>query len=689
MRLKCSIFNIRSSVFYVILFLLITGYRIMITTTPSAKAACWCNDPKKDLCRCQKTGTSPFPAQFQGIQMYCDTEEETFAYDTLKSPICGTSPEIIPWCAYGIDGNQNFWVCYGANFAQGVSSLPTPPIKGQIETQTSGPFTFNGQSFGSSGINTVKVCSDNVFCCGSDNSCSQTGVPPKPNDCSPSLPSVTPPYGFCTNIARSGAGESRLWFPQLRNISALSTLLQSIFNPSPSSFNKNAEPPAPQSAALDNPAAVTTRITLHQGKDDDTPIVNQSDNNSSLRVDQPAPDPLYSFNDPSLPYKASGFCSIADTRANPGDDLLGPTITARLIYTQKYQYQAAPSLNCFGDGAYVSEEDRKNCCSFKAAGIVAPQDGYFSDPKFQEKRYRCGTLPGVREKTQGRIAVFTKTPLIEYIYNTLVVGPQSVIKRLFPLGNPKEFKEITSTANYSAQAPDADQLVVGGQAGVTPTIYFPHIGSLYEYFLQGLQKALRPLGGTFSSVPPPLLGDCNTVAAATTSAPACPSGSSLPFSYACNINSELKTITQEAGGAYGVPPAIIAGILSIETRNGVFGVSKDEVTLHNTYGAYTPYLCQPNACGAMGAMQLLTGYGVQSSCSQATGINNWATYSCKSESENPNPGNLRDTIFAGAKMIKTISGTTPAQNSNWSQDVVIQVAEGYYGSCSESFNLKT
>lgn len=472
---------------------------IGIYSPPPAGAACWCNDPKKDLCRCQKTGTSPFPAQFQGIQMYCDTKEETLAYDTLKSPICGTSHEIIPWCAYGIDGNQNFWVCYGANFAQGASSLPTPPIKGEVKTETSGPFTFNGQPFGSSGTNYVTVCSDNNFCCGSNNSCSQTGIPPEPSSCTPSVSSVTPPYGFCTNIARTGAGESRLWFPQLRNISALSTLLQSIFNPSPSSFNKNAEPPAPQSAALDNPAVVTTRITLHQGKDDDTPIVNQDDNNSSLRVNQPAPDPLYSFNDPNLPYKASGFCSIADTRANPGDDLLGPTITARLIYTQKYQYPAAASLNCFGDNAYVSEEDRKNCCSFKAAGIESTQDGYF-DPAKKEKRYVCGTLPGHREKTQGRIAVFTKTPLIEYIYNTLVVGPQSVIKRIFPLGNPTEFKEIPGEAKYPASAVGLNQegqfadLKVG-KSSDTPTIYFPHVGSIYEYFLQGLQKALRPFSG--------------------------------------------------------------------------------------------------------------------------------------------------------------------------------------------------
>lgn len=272
----------------------------------------------------------------------------------------------------------------------------------------------------------------------------------------------------------------------------------------------------------------------------------------------------------------------------------------------------------------------------------------------------------------------------------MVVGPQSVIKRLFPLGNPTEFKEIPSSANYTARAPDADQMLVGGKAGQPPVIYFPHVGSLYEYFLRGLQKALRPFGTITSSTPPPApTGDCNTVAAATTSAPACPAGASLPFSYACGINSELKTIIQEAGGAYGVPPAVIAGILSIETRNGVFGVSKDQVTLHNTYGAYTPYLCQPNACGAMGAMQLLTGYGVQPSCSQATGIDRWSEFTCKSGPVNPNPGNLRDSIFAGAKMIKANSGTAPTQNSNWSQATVFQVAERYYGSCTQSFNLKT
>jgi len=349
---------------------------------PKAGAACWCADPIADNCQCGRTGISDYSYNYnytvsagragsvtKTIKLFCDTAEEARSEFAVKAPICGSSPEILPYCAYGIDGNKNFWVCYGANFAKGVTNLPIPPIKGQVETEKMGAFTFNGQQFGSAGINVVKICSDGVFCCGSGNSCSQNDIPDEPSYCTPQRTGVANPQ-FCGKN-EIGSGESRLFFPHLRNISALSTLLQTIFNPGPSLFKRNVEPvPAGKTASsgLDSTDTVTSKIYFHQGKDDATQIVNDSDNNSSLRVNQPAPAPLYNFDGSDNPYKTSGFCNINDTKVNPGDDLLGPTIVSNLTYTQKYQYKVAPSLGCFGDNATVSEDERKKCCSFKASG---------------------------------------------------------------------------------------------------------------------------------------------------------------------------------------------------------------------------------------------------------------------------------------------------------------------------------
>ncbi|KKU69361.1 MAG: hypothetical protein UX93_C0002G0200 [Microgenomates group bacterium GW2011_GWC1_47_20] len=513
--------------------------------------------------------------------------------------------------------------------------------------------------------------------------------------------------------------DSRLYFSGVRLANALSEILSGLSRPKDLLWG----PITPDS----NEAM--QKITQHQGFEDSTPIQikygegnypnTQITRNTQVRDNLPAPTPLFTQYDQ--------VCDLSEVRVNPGDALVGNTITAHLAYAQKIRYTPeATTPGCMsGDngvpnqcnGGYAGND--VNCCTNQCNW----RDGTRQYPCTAPGRYDCGTYcttaADLTVPTEARVATFMKTPLVERIYYNLITAPASFLRHLLP-GPPIDFpadrQYLRGEKNPAMTIPGAADVSYSGNAVPDPAhpdvpnsaqitagdktsggrIYFPRIGSLFDYFLgaasenKNLQRLLRPLRGAFLSTPPlPLSGDCNTVAAATTSAPACPSGSNLPFPYPCGINSELKTIIQEAGGAYRVPPAIIAGVMSIETRNGVFGIPRDEVSLHNTYGAYTPYFCQPNTCGAMGAMQLLTGYGVQPSCSQAAGINRWAEYACKSGSGNPNPGNLRDSVFAGTKMIKAISGTTSAQNSNWSQATVFQVAERYYGSCSASFNLKS
>lgn len=623
---------------------------------PSAEAACYPVNP-------QTGGCASSLATCSNDTTCCDNNNEC----TERTQSCSSDKpwERIPTC----DVCGNILFCSGNNYrlCSTDSTFPAPQIginRSTYVANSPASVTFNGVSYSvpSGGL---YYCDSNAFGC------------------------VNP---ACSSNRNGGAGESRLWIPHLRNISALATLLQTLFAPAPGTFIKNALPSkSDQTAGLDNPAAVTTRIDYHQGFDDRTITVGDEKNNSSLIQGREAPAPLYNFGG-SESYKQSGLCTITDAKTNPGDDLLGPkNITARLTYTQKYTYKTAPhpagckedndSFSVFGSGP------RPKCCSeYAGNGYSSLQPGSVVVPNprgLTQVTYKCAPRADRDFPTEGRAVVYTKTPLVEYIYNTLVVGPQSVLKRIFPSGNPQEFKEIPGQANFAASAiglnQDSQKVNIKAGGGSTPpTLNFPHLGSLYEYFLVGLQKALRPLGGAFGLPvsPPSLSGNCNTVAEATTSVPTCSSGSSLPFPYACGINSELKTIIQEAGGAYGVPPAIIAGILSIETRNGVFSAPLDQ-----------KYLCEPNSCGAMGAMQLLTGYGVQSSCSQAIGINRWQEYACGTAGQNPNPGNIRDSVFAGAKMIKTISGSS--SSSNWDQNTVFKVANSYYGNCTSTFNLKS
>ncbi|HSX48978.1 MAG TPA: hypothetical protein VLE44_01850 [Candidatus Saccharimonadales bacterium] len=111
------------------------------------------------------------------------------------------------------------------------------------------------------------------------------------------------------------------------------------------------------------------------------------------------------------------------------------------------------------------------------------------------------------------LSVYTKTPKSFEIWQRLVGcdptdpnqpncngsgGESGIFKRFFPkpgqdsvLANIKDIPGAT-TVSYNS---DADTKAgKTGQDGSTANIYFAHVGSLSEYFLQGIQTALRPKG---------------------------------------------------------------------------------------------------------------------------------------------------------------------------------------------------
>jgi hypothetical protein len=140
----------------------------------------------------------------------------------------------------------------------------------------------------------------------------------------------------------------------------------------------------------------------------------------------------------------------------------------------------------------------------------------------------------------ARVSIFTKTPIIERIYRILVSGPQSVLRRFLPtsFGNlpgseyikgetlyqqPSD-KTVPASTNvtYSATNDNPGDGISGvgltaGRGGA-PSIYFPKVGSLYDYFLgnsgiyPNLQCTLRPYGSC--RLPPTNIavgpsGNCN------------------------------------------------------------------------------------------------------------------------------------------------------------------------------------
>lgn len=680
-------------------FLALSIFLFFLSTVLSVQAACWCADPVADNCQCGRTGTSAYSYDYSSgtktIKLYCDSAQETRSEFAVKAPICGSSPEILPYCAQETNDSSRY-SCYGRQFAKGNtdSAIKSAPDKSWV--QVTGTFKYNGASFGPA--SNVFVCDSGAFgCARSDTTFIDPVGIPNPNDanfyCTPQRTGVANPQ-FCGKN-EIGSGESRLFFPHLRNISALSTLLQTIFNPGPSLFKRNVEPvPAGKTASsgLDSTDTATSKIYFHQGKDDNTQIVNQVDNNSSLRVGTSAPPPLYNFDGSDNPYKTSGFCNINDTKVNPGDDLLGPTVVSNLTYTQKYVYKTAPHPDgCVEDNDKVSEAaylGGTKCCSEIAGNgysSLRPEKIIVSNPRGQgEVYYKCATRDGNDYPTKGRAVVYTKTPLIEYIYDTLVVGSQSVLKRIFPQDNPKEFKEIPSEAKYVVTAP--------GVSGSSPTIYIPHLGSLYEYFLQGLQKALRPTG--FST---PSVSSQNTCSPTLPTLPAVDSTCQT-----CSLSfpsPSMKNIFESAASFYKVPVSVLVGIFYNEGGlNPSWGWNDSKVL------AASGPNCQVTNCdgsnvsssGAKGPWQFLpSAWSSFSTAAAEAGV---------SDGRTPNICNLLDSTFAAAKKLSRERGGKdrydppqcvgyqlntnkgPSQSCAWNRSDIVTAARQYLGYCEDPQN---
>jgi hypothetical protein len=85
-------------------------------------------------------------------------------------------------------------------------------------------------------------------------------------------------------------------------------------------------------------------------------------------------------------------------------------------------------------------------------------------------------------------AVSTKTPLANNTFSNLVVGSNSIVRRIFPkIG-------VDSLIGSFYDIPASTTVTYSGAKEGTGNIYIPHVGSVDEYFLKGIQTLLRPKG---------------------------------------------------------------------------------------------------------------------------------------------------------------------------------------------------
>ncbi len=173
------------------------------------------------------------------------------------------------------------------------------------------------------------------------------------------------------------------------------------------------------------------------------------------------------------------FCEIVHSRTNSGDNLWARN-------TEQPDYKNPDSE---GITANVNFTAKITCVVNQNA------DGTFPP---------CKVSAWVADYT-----VQTETPEIDNVWNRLVGGQASVFRMIYPKvgeGTPvTKIKDLpgSTIAQYSTTGTGADVNALVGNPDTHaggPQVFFPHLGGISDYFLKGIQKALRPQGFTDNEV---------------------------------------------------------------------------------------------------------------------------------------------------------------------------------------------
>lgn len=194
---------------------------------------------------------------------------------------------------------------------------------------------------------------------------------------------------------------------------------------------------------------------------------------------------------PELTEDNTSTCQILDVRTNQGDDLTFDNTKSKHQIEFDVTYEVG-EIKCREAGTIT-----KNPCLDPKTGYKIP--GCYATP-YQITEYVCNS------DITAEFDLRTLAPHLTDIWENTTAGAGSTFRKIFPKvmeGAPVScIADIpgVSSATYNLNDASSDSvgnLVVKNPPSATntsPEIYFPHLGSVYEYFLKGIQTALRPQG---------------------------------------------------------------------------------------------------------------------------------------------------------------------------------------------------
>lgn len=279
-------------------------------------------------------------------------------------------------------------------------------------------------------------------------------------------------------------------------------------------------------------------------------------------------------------------CEFTDVRTNPGDDL---TFTTPESYVQVNPViTEVRKIQCFNEGEISTFIDE---CGNIPHSTCETETCCGSPPN-----QICGDLPSICDgwpRCQSTIYVEIRTtpvlPYVDQIWKNTVVNKVSPFRRIFPEMVPgapiqciKEIPGVTDVNYWSNDETNLWRIEGPGHRGFPGAgassisrgeLYFPHQGTVLEYFLHGIQTALRPLG-----YGQPLADSENCSSLICGDMPEV-----MPEGGSCSLKSNsiggegitlppsLVKIMQAAAVTYQVPASLIAGVLYGE---GIFNGGK-------------------------------------------------------------------------------------------------------------------
>ncbi|EKE06407.1 MAG: hypothetical protein ACD_19C00014G0021 [uncultured bacterium] len=262
-------------------------------------------------------------------------------------------------------------------------------------------------------------------------------------------------------------------------------------------------------------------------------------------------------------------CSVANIRVNKGDNLFPGDPDELQVPDVTYIINQAKCHEVYEMKTYCNRPGKcgagnTDCCNIWTTSLECTAQVYIT------------------------IKTKTKTPNADEIFNETVAGTGSTFRKIFPkveegapvscIADMPTVTNVTYDASGSVPPPGGDLEFVGvvrfpeDGAGDSPQLTFPHIGSVYEYFLKGIQTALRPKGYGEPITSGTL---CSTL-----------DGGDCSFDL-----DKIHSAIQKAAAKYKIPAKLLNSIFEIESYEYIADPSS--------------YVCEENFAGAAGVAQIV------------------------------------------------------------------------------------